>query len=335
MTRYIVRRLLQALLTFSAIAFLLHYLMSLSVQVRGNPALVFFGDRTPTPEALAQVERLYNLDNPCYDRVADPCLVPFVERLQNYVQGDFGTTLRGNREVGELLAIVIPNTLRLFLISTITLVVLALVLGSWAARHRGGIVDTMVRGWTVFVDSVPTFLLMVIYSLIIAVPLTNWARGIWETDSFMGQLFRPTYSTDYPWISLIIPGILLGTAGLAPMTRLVRAAQLENYGADYVRTARAKGFKKLRVTVVHVIRNSLIPVITAIGFLFADILGGAVVTEGILQIPGMGGLLWDSVLTLEINVVLTALMVIAVVVLFVNLLVDLAYAVLDPRIRYE
>ncbi|GAB3226046.1 ABC transporter permease [Glycomyces halotolerans] len=335
MTRYIVRRVLQALLTFSAIVFLLHYLMSLSVQVRGNPALVFFGDRTPTPEALAQVERLYNLDSPCYDRVGDPCLVPFVERLQNYMAGDFGTTLRGNRDVGELLAIVIPNTLRLFLFSTITLVVLALVLGSWAARHHGKLIDHSVRGWTIFIDSIPVFLLMVIYSILIAVPLTNWARSIWDTDSFMGQLFRPTYSTDHPWISLIIPGILLGTAGLAPMTRLVRASQLENYRADYVRTAHAKGFKRMRVTVVHIVRNSLIPVITAIGFLFADILGGAVVTEGILQIPGMGGLLWDSVMALEINVVLTSFMVIAVVVLTVNLLVDLTYAVLDPRIRYE
>ncbi len=163
MGRYVIRRLLQALLTLGLVLFLMHCLMALSVQVRGNPARLFFGDRTPNPAALAQVEAMYGLDNTCYDRLGDPCVAPFVDRLQAYVAGDLGTTLSGNRDVGELLAVYIPNTLRLFAFSIITLVVVAMVFGSWAARHRGSI-DHTVRGSTILVDSVPVFLIMLIYT---------------------------------------------------------------------------------------------------------------------------------------------------------------------------
>lgn len=334
MGRYVIRRLLQALLTLGLVLFLMHWLMAISVQVRGNPARLFFGDRTPDAAALAQVEAMYNLDDPCYDRTGDPCLVPFVERLQAYAAGDFGTTLRNNRDVGELLAISIPNTLRLFAFSIVTLIVLAMVFGSWAARHRNRFQDHFVRGGTILVDSVPVFLIMLIYSSLIAVPLTRWVRGIFGDESAIGQLFRPTYDVDHPWMTIIVPGLLLGTAGLASMTRLVRASQLENYHADFVRTAHAKGLSRRRVTNVHIVRNSLIPVVTAIGYNFAFILTGAVVTEGIMQIPGMGQMLWNALLGTEVSIVITSFVVIAVVVLAVNLVVDLMYALLDPRIRY-
>ena len=336
MGRYVIRRMLQALLTLGIVLFLLHYLMALSVQIRGNPALMFFGgQRTPDPAMLAQVERLYGLDNTCYERPGDPCFVPFVERLQNYASGDFGTTLNGNRDVGELLAVYIPNTLRLFLFSTVTLVVLAMLLGTWAARHRGGLVDHSVRGTTILIDSIPVFLILLAYTYIIAVPLTRWARDIWGTESFMGQVFSPSYDSDYPWVTLLIPGLILGTVGLATLTRLVRASQLENIGSDFVRTARAKGLKKRRITVVHVVRNSMIPVVTGVGYLFAFMLSGAVLTEGVMSIPGMGRMIFQAVQRQETNLVIVGLTVSAVVVVFVSLAVDLLYAALDPRIRYE
>ncbi len=336
MGRYVIRRLLQALLTLFITLFLLHYLTALSVQIRGNPALLFFGgERTPDPAMLAQVERLYGLDNACYDRPGDPCLVPFVERLQNYASGDFGTTLQDNRDVGELLTIYIPNTLRLFIFSTITLVVLAMLLGTWAARHRGKLIDHSVRGTTILIDSVPVFLILLAYVYMMAVPLTNWARGIWGTESFMGQLFRPNYNPDYPWTTIIVPGIIVGTVGLATLTRLVRASQLENIGSDFVRTARAKGLKKARITVVHVVRNSMIPIVTGVGYTFAYALSGAVLTEGIMGIPGMGRMIFQAVQRQETNLVIVGLTVTAVVVILVTLLVDLLYAALDPRIRYD
>ncbi|MEU6860219.1 ABC transporter permease [Glycomyces sp. NPDC046736] len=336
MGRYVIRRLLQAFLTLGIVLFLLHYLMALSVQIRGNPALLFFGgERAPDPAMLAQIERLYGLDSPCYERVGDPCVLPFIDRLQNFVQGDFGTTLNGNRDVADLLAIFIPNTLRLFVFSVITLVVVSMVLGTWAARHRGKFVDHAVRGTTILADSVPVFLILLSYVYILAVPLTRWARGIWGSDSFMGQLFRPSYNPDYPWVTIIIPGIIVGTVGLATLTRLIRAAQLENLGSDFVRTANAKGLKPMRITIVHVIRNSMIPVVTGVGFLFAFMLSGAVLTEGIMGIPGMGRMIFQAVQRQEGNLVIVGLTVSAFVVVFVSLIVDLLYAALDPRIRYE
>ncbi|THV24582.1 ABC transporter permease [Glycomyces paridis] len=336
MGRYIIRRLLQALLTLGIVLFLLHYLMALSVQVRGNPALLFFGgERVPDPAMLEQIERLYGLDSPCYERTGDPCLVPFVERLQRLASGDLGTTLQGNRDVGDLLAVYIPNTLRLFIISTITVVTLAMLLGTWAARRRGSLVDHSVRATTILVDSIPVFLILLSYVYIISVPLTKWARGIWGTDSFMGQFFRPSYNPDYPWVTIIMPGIILGTVGLATLTRLVRASQLENLGADFVRTAKAKGLKERRITMVHVVRNSMIPIVTGVGYLFAFMLSGAVLTEGVMGIPGMGRMIFQAVQRQEINLVLVGLTVSAVVVVVVSLVVDLLYAVLDPRIRYD
>ncbi len=336
MGRYVIRRLLQALLTLFITLFLLHYLTALSVQIRGNPALLFFGgERTPDPAMLAQIERLYGLDNTCFDRPGDPCLGPFVERLQNYAAGDFGTTLNGNRDVGELLTIYIPNTLRLFIFSTITLVTLAMVLGTWAARRRGGLIDHSVRGATILIDSVPVFLILLAYVYILAVPLTNWARDIWGAESFMGQVFRPNYNPDYPWTTIIIPGIIVGTVGLATLTRLVRASQLENLGSDFVRTAKAKGLKTGRITVVHVVRNSMIPIVTGVGYTFAFALSGAVLTEGIMGIPGMGRMIFQAVQRQETNLIIVGLTVTAVVVILVTLVVDLLYAVLDPRIRYD
>jgi oligopeptide transport system permease protein len=214
-------------------------------------------------------------------------------------------------------------------------VTVAMVLGTWAARHRGKLIDHTVRGTTILADSIPVFLILLSYVYIIAVPLTRWARDIWGTESFMGQVFRPNYNPDYPWTTIIIPGIIVGTVGLATMTRLIRASQLENLGSDFVRTARAKGLKPLRITIVHVIRNSMIPIITGIGFLFAFMLSGAVLTEGVMGIPGMGRMIFQAVQRQEGNLVIVGLTVSAVVVVFVSLIVDLLYAALDPRIRYE
>ncbi|MFC4334659.1 ABC transporter permease [Salininema proteolyticum] len=336
MGRYFLRRLLQSLMTLGIVLFVLHYLMALSVQIRGNPALLFLGgDRTPDPAMVEQIEKMYGLDNACYERPGDPCVGPFFTRLGNYLQGDFGRTLNGNQDVSEVLVTAIPNTLRLFLFSTIVLVTLALLLGTWAARHRGGLRDHAVRYTTILIDSVPVFLILLFYVYVVAVPLTKWARGIWGSDSFMGNLFRPTFSPEYPWVTIIIPGIILGFVGLATLTRLVRASQLENYNADFVRTADAKGLKKTRITVVHVLRNSMIPIVTGVGYTFAFMLSGAVLTEGVMGIPGMGRIIFQAVQRQDTSLVITGLTVSAVVVVIVSLIVDMLYAVLDPRIRYE
>lgn len=334
MGRYVLRRLLQALLTLGLVMFLLHYLITLSIQLNGNPARAFFGDKTPTESQLAAVEERYNLDNSCYDQPGNPCFVPFVERMGNYATGDFGQNF-DNRNVTELVAEAAPHTLRLFVIVTITWFVLGMVLGSFAARFHRRKTDYSIRFLSVLIDAFPIFVLLLTYKYVLAVPLNQAMGNAFGSDSFAALLFKPSYSTEYPWITLIIPGVLLGAAGAAAFIRLVRASQLENYRADHVRTARAKGLRDGRVTLFHIVRNSSIPVVTAIGFVFAEALSGAVVTEGLMNIHGMGGLVWNSVRDADVQVVVGVVTLIAIVILVVNLLVDLVYALLDPRIRYD
>lgn len=315
--------------------FLLHVLSTLAVQLNGNPALAYFGDRSPTEAQIVAVEARYNLDDPCYGQTGNPCFGPFAERLGDYATGDFGTDLR-DRPVSELLAQAVPNTLRLFAIVFITWLVVGMVAGSLAARYRSKAPDQAIRSFSVLIDAFPVFVMLLVYKYIIAVPVGNWMQDQFGSDSTWALLFKPSFHADNPWLTLIVPGILLGaTGGAASFIRLVRASQLENYNADHVRTARAKGLGDTRVTVFHIIRNSSIPVVTAIGFVFGEALSGAVITEGLMNIRGMGGLVWTAVGDSDIPVVIASVTLIAVMFLAVNLIVDLAYAALDPRIRYD
>ena len=334
MVSYIIRRLLLGLLTIFLVLFLLHLLVTLAIQLNGNPALAFFGQRVPDPGQLHAVEVRYGLDNPCYDRPGDPCLKPFWDRLVAYAHGDFGTDLR-DRPLTQLLAQAVPNTLRLFVIVTITWLIAGMFSGSVAARFRGRPLDSSIRLTSILIDAFPVFVMLVVYRYIFTVPLTKWARRTFGSDSIPAWLFKPSFSSEHPWLTLIIPGILLGLAGAAPFIRLVRAAQLENYNADHVRTARSKGLGNTYVTGFHIIRNSSIPVVTALGFVFADALAGAVITEGVMNIRGMGNLLWTAVDKSDVSVVIGVVTILSVVIIGVMLLVDLAYAVLDPRIRYD
>ncbi|HEY9290739.1 MAG TPA: ABC transporter permease [Microlunatus sp.] len=331
---YVIRRLLLGLLTVFLVLFLLHLLTTLAIQLNGNPALAFFGDRVPSPEQLHAVEVRYGLDDPCYQRPGDPCLGPFVHRIGDYLQGDFGTDFR-DRPLTELVGQAAPNTLRLFAIVTITWFFVGMFLGSMAARFRGKPADHSIRLTSILIDAFPVFVMLVVYRYIFTVPLTTWARRTFGEDSVPALLFKPSFDQDHPWLTLIVPGLLLGLAGCAPFIRLVRAAQLENYNADHVRTARSKGLSKSYVTGFHIVRNSSIPVVTALGFVFADALAGAVITEGVMNIRGMGNLLWEAVQKSDVATVIGVTTILSVVIIGVMLLVDLAYAALDPRIRYD
>jgi oligopeptide transport system permease protein len=316
---------LLGLLTVLLVLFLLHLLTTLAIQLNGNPALAFFGDHVPTASQLHAVEVRYGLGDSCYRQPGNPCLGPFAERLVQYAHGDFGTDLEG-RPLTELLAQALPNTLRLFAIVTITWLIIGMLLGSVAARYRGRPVDHSIRLTSVLIDAFPVFVMLVVYRFIFTVPLTTWARRTFGDDSVPALLFKPSYSAEHPWLTLIVPGLLLG---------LVRAAQLENYNAEHVRTARSKGLSNAHVTAYHIVRNSSVPVVTAVGFVFADALSGAVITEGVMNIRGMGNLLWQSVQKSDVSVVVGVVTILSVVTIGVMLLVDLAYATLDPRIRLD
>jgi ABC-type dipeptide/oligopeptide/nickel transport system permease component len=334
MGSYVARRLLQGALTLFLVTFLLHYMTTLAIQLNGNPALAFFGERVPSPTQLAAVTKRFGLDDACYTQTGNPCFGPFVDRLGGYLHGDFGTNLR-ERPVTDIVATAAPNTLRLFSVVLITWLCFGMVLGSLAARFRGRTTDGAIRFTSILIDALPVFVLLLIYRYVISVPLNKAMRERFGPDSFWTLLFRPSFDADHPWITVIVPGFLLGLAGSAAFIRLVRASQLENYHADHVRAARAKGLNERHVTIHHIIRNSSIPVVTAIGFVLTDALGGAVVTEGLMNIYGMGGVLWQAVRDSDVAVVVGVVTLVTIVTVVVMIVVDLLYAVLDPRIRYD
>jgi ABC-type dipeptide/oligopeptide/nickel transport system permease component len=331
---YIVRRVLQGIGSLLGVMFLLHLLMTAAIQLNGNPALAFFGERSPSKAQLAAVSERFGLADPCYNQLGNPCLAPFVKRMGDYLTGDFGANHRG-RDVIDIVATAAPNTLRLFVIVTITWLVAGMLLGSVAARYRGRAPDHSIRFISILIDAFPVFVMLLVYKFIVTVPVSNWMSARFGGESIPALLFKPSFSPDHPWATVIIPGLLLGLGGAAPFLRLVRASQLENYNADHVRTARSKGLGDGRVTAYHIVRNSSIPVITAVGFVFAEALAGAVITEGMMNIYGMGGVLWDAVRDSEVSVVIGVVSILAVVTIVVMIAVDLLYAVLDPRIRYD
>ncbi|CAM3674794.1 ABC transporter permease [Isoptericola cucumis] len=333
MGRYIIRRVLLGAATLLLVTFVLHLLTTFAIQLNGSPALAFFGDRIPTDAQLAAVEERYGLDDPCYDQTGNPCLGPYVERLGAYAQGDFGTNLRG-REVTDIVATAAPNTLKLFAIVTVTWFVLGMGLGSAAARWRGRSADHGIRMTSVLIDAFPIFVLLLVYRYVFAVPLSDWARSTFGDDSMVALWFRPSFDADHPWATVLVPGILLGLAGSAAFIRLVRASQLESYAGEHVRTARSRGLAERHVVLHHVVRNSSVPVVTAVGLTFTEALAGAVITEGMMNIYGMGGVLWEAVRGNDVALVVGIVTILAIVTVVVMLVVDIAYAALDPRIRY-
>ncbi|SDD48290.1 ABC transporter permease [Auraticoccus monumenti] len=334
MGRYVARRLLQGVLTLFLVMALLHLLTTLAIQLNGNPALAFFGDRVPTAAQVQAVSERYGLGDPCYNQVGNPCVGPFLDRLGAYATGDFGTDLRG-REVTEIVATAAPNTLRLFAVVSLTWLVIGMTLGSLAARFRGRPADHGIRAGSILIDAFPVFVMLLVYKFVVTVPMSRWAQETFGRDSLPALLFRPSFSADHPWATIVVPAVLLGLAGSAAFIRLVRAAQLENYNADHVRTARSKGLGERHVTLFHIVRNSSIPVVTAIGFVFTEALAGAVVTEGLMNVYGMGGVLWGAVRDSDVSVVVGIVTLLAVVTVAVMIVVDLLYAALDPRIRFD
>lgn len=334
MGRYILRRVLQAFGTLLLVMFVLHLLTTVAIQLNGSPAQAFFGDRVASPAQLASVEQRFNLDDPCFDQPGNPCLGPFVERLGQYAQGDLGTNLRG-REISDIVATAAPNTLRLFTVVLVTWLALGMLLGSAAARWRGSFGDHGIRLSSVLIDAFPVFVLLVVYRYVVAVPLNRWSEQTFGENSWPPYWFKPSFDSSHPWATIVVPGILLGLAGSAAFIRLVRASQLESYQGDHVRTARSKGLGERHVVLHHVVRNSSVPVATAVGLAFVEGLGGAVITEGIMNIYGIGGVLWQAVRDDDVALVIAIVTLLAAVTVVVMIVVDIVYALLDPRIRYE
>jgi oligopeptide transport system permease protein len=308
MFRYIVRRLLQMVLTFFGATFLVYALMFAN-QV--DPLQALAGER-PINEATRQVltER-YHLN--------EPFIVQYWYYMKGMLTGDFGTSLTG-RKISDMMLQAWPVTVQLAIVAIIVAATIAVTLGIISGIRRGGIFDNVTLILTLIILSLPIVVLAPVAQLVFAIKL-GW--------------FPPTAGANPDFLALLLPALVLGSLVIATELRVTRSSVAENLRSDYVRTARAKGLSRKRVIGVHVLRNSLIPVITLIGVDIGGLMSGAIVTERFFNVPGVGFNLYRGITTEDGPLVVGFVSLLVIVFLVVNLLVDLLYAVLDPRIRYE
>jgi oligopeptide transport system permease protein len=308
MFRYIVRRLLQMVLTFFGATFIVY---ALTFANADDPIQALAGERPITPSVRQALTERYHLD--------DPFLLQYWYYLKGLLTGDFGTSLTGRR-IADMMAQAWPVTIKLALLAIVIAATVAIVAGVISGIRRGGIFDNVTLVLTLVVLSLPIVVLAPLAQLIFGIKL-GW--------------FPPTAGREATFYALLLPAIVLGSLVVATELRVTRASVAENLRSDYVRTARAKGLSRSRVIGVHVLRNSLIPVITLIGVDIGGLMSGAIVTEGVFNIPGVGYNLLRGIRTEDGPLVVGFVSILVIVFLVVNLLVDLLYAALDPRIRYE
>ncbi|GAA3459814.1 ABC transporter permease [Saccharothrix longispora] len=307
MGRYVLRRLLQMVPVFLGTTFLIYAMVW---AVPGDPFEGKCGERDCPESYVSAMRDRFNLD--------DPLLVQYGKYLLNLLQGDFGLTSSG-LQVADRIAATFPVTLKLALVALVVEAVIGITAGVVSGLRNRGFLDSLVLVSTLFLISIPVFVTGYVVQLVFGLQL-GWISP---------TVTSPTVG------SLIVPGFVLASLSMAYVARLSRASISENRRADYVRTALAKGLPPRRVVGVHLLRNSLIPVITFLGTDLGAFLGGAIVTEGIFNVPGVGGLVFRSILTKDGAMVTGVVTVLVLVYLLMTLLVDLLYAVLDPRIRYD
>ncbi|MFH8614000.1 ABC transporter permease [Streptomyces sp. NPDC017979] len=306
MGRYVIRRLLQMIPVFFGTTLLIF----LMVNVMGDPIAGLCGQIQCDPATTAQLRAQYGLDKPLWQQ--------YLNYMGHVFTGDFGTAFNG-QPVTELMRNAFPVTIRLTLVAIAFEIVIGITLGVLTGLRRGRPVDTGVLLLTLVVISVPTFVTGLLLQLLLGV---EWG------------VIKPAVSPGAPLDELIVPGLVLASVSLAYVTRLTRTSIAENARSDYVRTAKAKGLPRHRVVTHHLLRNSLIPVVTFIGTDIGALMGGAIVTERIFNIHGVGYQLYQGIVRQNTQTVVGFVTVLVLVFLLANLLVDLLYAVLDPRIRY-
>ncbi|AQP45904.1 ABC transporter permease [Tessaracoccus flavus] len=306
MGTYVLRRVLQMIPVIFGTTFLIYWM----VFSLGDPTVGRCGER-PCPEAyVARIYQEYNLDKPLPEQ--------YVRYMAKVAQGDLGTSFNGN-EVSEQLGDRWPVTLRLATIAIMFEALIGIAAGLLAGLKRRSFWDSLVFVSTLVIISIPSFVLGSVAQMVFGVQL-SWF---------------PVTATQGTWGQLLLPGFVLGSLSMAYIARLTRNSLSENLSADYVRTAKAKGLSSGRVVGVHTFRNSLIPVVTFIGADFGALMGGALVTERIFNIPGIGGYIFHSITTKDATAVVGTITMLVLIFLLMNLIVDLLYGALDPRIAHE
>ncbi|WP_291049327.1 ABC transporter permease [Herbiconiux sp.] len=307
MAGYILRRLLQAIPVLLGTTFLIYFMV---FAMPGDPLLALFGDKTPNPALLEQLRQQYHLDQ--------PFIVQYFLYLGGIFRGDFGTSFSGE-PVADILARTFPVTIRLAIMALIIEFVGGVLIGLVSGLRKGKLFDASALVVSLIFISLPIFVIAFVAQFIFGIQL-GWART--------------TVSTGAPIQDLILPAFVLASITFAQLIRLTRASVIETQSLDFVRTAYSKGLSRRRIIPVHILRNSLIPVVTYAATDFGVLLVGATVTEGIFNVPGVGRTLYQAIIRGEGPTVVSFVTVMVLIYLVVNLVVDLLYGLLDPRIRY-
>jgi peptide/nickel transport system permease protein len=313
MVSYILRRILSTIPVMAIVAL---FVFSLLYIAPGDPAVMIAGDQA-SPADIERIRQGLGLDQ--------PFLVQFGTWLWHILHLDLGTSIFTNLPVSSMIAQRIEPTLSLMTLTLLLAVTVAVPLGVVAAWKAGTWIDRAIMAFAVFGFSVPVFVVGYLLAYVFALELgwlpvqgyTPLARGLW------------------PWLeNLILPSIALGCVYIALIARITRAAMLEVLQQDYIRTARAKGLAQGSILFIHALKNASVPIVTVIGIGIALLIGGAVVTESVFAIPGLGRLTVDAILRRDYPVIQGVVLLFSFVYVLVNLAIDLLYTVLDPRIRY-
>lgn len=313
MLSYLLRRLIATIPVMLLVAVFVFMLLRLTP---GDPAAIIAGDYANDAQ-IAEIRTKLGLDK--------PLPVQFMVWLGNMFQGDFGESFFYKKQVGELIAARLEPTLSLSLLTIILTVCIAVPLGTLAAYRQGSWLDRGIMGFSVLGFSLPVFVIgyMLIYLFSIKLgwlPVQGYQR---ISDGVGGWLLR-----------LILPSVALSVIFVAFIARMTRTSVLEVLGEDYIRTARAKGQTETRVLMRHAVRNAAVPIVTVIGLSFAILIGGVVVTESVFNLPGLGLLTVEAVLARDFPTIQAVILLFSFIYVLINLLIDVSYTVLDPRIRY-
>jgi peptide/nickel transport system permease protein len=313
MLAYVIRRILATIPVMAVVAL---FVFSLLYIAPGDPAAVIAGDQA-TPADVERIRQSLGLDR--------PFLVQFGDWVWNIVHANLGTSMFTGLPVTKMIAQRIEPTLSLMAVTLVFAISVAVPLGVVAAWRAGSLLDRAIMAFAVFGFSVPVFVVGYLLAYLFALEL-EWLPV---------QGYTPLSEGLWPWIqNLILPAIALGCVYIALIARITRAAMLEVLAQDYIRTARAKGIGQSGILFVHALKNASVPIVTVIGIGIALLIGGAVVTESVFVIPGLGRLTIDAILRRDYPVIQGVVVLFSFVYVLVNLMVDLIYTLLDPRIRY-
>ena len=315
MYRYLIKRTFSALVVVWIVVTLVFFMLR---AVPGDPIAAMLFD-VGDPAAAEELRQKYGLDKPVH--------IQYLKWLGHIVRGDFGSSIYGSRiPVSQILLEALPRTLSIALLSFFIAIVIAVPAGIIAAIRKNSGLDHSMTLLAFLGLSMPDFWLAILLIIVFAANL-HWLPAIGYVPISQGA---------WPWLKhLILPSIAAGTAFSAIIARMIRSSMLEVIKTDYIQVARSKGLRKKTITLVHALPNALIPVVTVMGIAFALLMSTTVVIENVFSIKGIGRVLIQGILNRDYPVVQGAIMVVSVIFILTNLLVDLLYTVIDPRIRYE